>query len=171
MAKCCGGNQAALQAIQRAKEVMQMQVAGANGSGKAVETWVVPEGYVRMQFIGPQRGRVTYYANGRPYTGANNDHDRYVNARAEDVGRLEAMGVWRKVRVQAPPPPPKEPESAPAPVAPVNETVKPIEPVAPPVVPVERTEYIDRQIAALKEQKEEIAPKPKRQRKAKAVNG
>lgn len=109
MAKCCGGHGAALARIRAAKEL--------NTTVKAEQVSApVPEGFVRMQFIGPQRGPVTYYANGRAYVGANTDNHRYVNAKAEDIGRLEAMGVWHRVRVQ--PIAPAQVEQTPAPAQP-----------------------------------------------------
>lgn len=147
MAKCCGGNTAAVQAVKGLREAME---ARAHGNGRVEVPDSVPDGYVRMQFIGPQRGPVTYYVNGHPYVGANDDRHRFVNVRAEDATRLGMLEVWRKVRVQAPPPVPEpepvtvtQPEPVPAPIAAVAELPKPVmpphpdiirEPVPPPVV-------------------------------------
>lgn len=91
MAGCCGGNYNAIKAAQQAIQ----------SNGVSAPQAPVPAGKIRMQFIGDARGAVGYQVNGRQYVGANMDEYRYVDALAEDVGRLEALGVWRRARVAA----------------------------------------------------------------------
>lgn len=85
MSSCCGGNGAAVLAAKQAVESMM--------------TSVVPEGAVRLEYLGKQSGAVTYTINGRQYRGGNNDLDRYVDARKEDVNQLLSMGMWREAGI------------------------------------------------------------------------
>lgn len=118
MARCCGGNGAAIQQIKQ-------QLDGL----PAVEyDGPAPDGKVRMEFIGPAVGAVTYYGthSSRQYRGGNNPHDRYHDVDPQDVKHLESTGLWRVV-FQPPARPPTvpisavlaEPIPAAAPVAPI----------------------------------------------------
>jgi glycosyltransferase involved in cell wall biosynthesis len=103
MCACCGGNKRALAEIQAAREAtnrtMNMATVGTQPQATAPAQAPVPEGHTRMRFTGDRRGPVTYYVKGTPYTGANTDEWRFLNAKNEHVDALERMGVWARVRV------------------------------------------------------------------------
>lgn len=105
MAKCCGGNKRAVDEIQAARAAMLGGPAPTKATN-VVQQAPVQDGHTRMRFTGDRKGPVTYYANGRPYTGANSDEWRFIDALNEDVERLEAMGVWTRVRLIIRPPEP-----------------------------------------------------------------
>lgn len=67
---------------------------------------------VRMEFVGPQVGAVTFFgANGRQYKGGNNPKDKYENMLNEDADKMEATGQWRKVKRGISPEPAPQAES------------------------------------------------------------
>ena len=92
MSGCCGGSR------------QTQAAAAAAGAGLAApEEEPLLNGRVRMEFIGPERGSMTFTVNRRSYRGGNNTVDRYVDALAEDVEGLERTGKWRRVPRAAPP--------------------------------------------------------------------
>jgi hypothetical protein len=100
----CGcGNKAAKTAARRAVYALGL------GNG---EEFDMADGTVRMEFIGPSRGPVTWRSQKtkETYRGANNATNKYINARSEDVEWLESLGVWRRV--------PRMPSVAPQPPQP-----------------------------------------------------
>ena len=50
-----------------------------------------------MEFIGAERGQLSFFINGRVYQGANNDVDRFAVVQAADVHRLIETQKWRVV--------------------------------------------------------------------------
>lgn len=89
MGSCCGGN---ADPVLRAKAAMGIPVNGVSANGA-----VSPAGSVRLEYLGENLGGIPYKANGRMYIGANNDVEKYVDARPEDVEPLERTGRWRVV--------------------------------------------------------------------------
>lgn len=103
MGSCCGGNGDAILAARFA--------IGGGQTFDAPTPDTLP-GVVRMEFIGPQVGAITFFgANGRhQYRGGNNNMDRYVDVQPEDVRHLEGSGHWRVVtRAPEPSVPPAMP--------------------------------------------------------------
>lgn len=117
----------------------------AEPSMSAAMTAPVAAGHVRMQFMGDRKGPVTYYANGHPYTGADTDEWKYVDALEADVARLEAMGVWKRIRMPAP-------QSIPQGVAPTPQPIpQPVTPMpqAAPAPLAQAPEYPKGGVAAM----------------------
>lgn len=100
MGSCCGGNGDAVLAAKRALEGLGLG-QDANGFDAPLQspTDVLPS-VVRMEFVGPQRGAVTFFGvNGRnQYRGGNNEYDRYADVQPEDAEHLVNSGKWRVVR-------------------------------------------------------------------------
>jgi glycosyltransferase involved in cell wall biosynthesis len=87
-------------------DIPKAEVSGEITSGITNEN-------VRMEFIGPQAGAVTFFGqNGRQYRGGNNPRDKYDNMHPDDVAYMELTGQWRRVqRTLTPDPAPQsEPE-------------------------------------------------------------
>lgn len=101
MGSCCGGNGDAIVLARKALD--RMEAANMGVRAGIVEAGLAPTivhspKVLRMEFTGERVGAVTYFGtNGRQYKGGNNPRDRYVDAVNEDVARLEATGVWKKV--------------------------------------------------------------------------
>lgn len=156
MAKCCGGNGAAIMAAKQAfSGVLPERESGlsirrttkGNGAQPVVDTSLP---VVRMEFIGQRTGAVTYRGlNNREYRGGNNAQNRFANVHPADVAVLEGSGQWRRVgialgqelapvRVQAPEPPRATPPAARVPFS-AGQVAEAVEPVttgvaiAPPV--------------------------------------
>lgn len=139
----CGGNKRAIEQIEAARAAMRGRVGPLLPT--ITQTSPVKDGFTRMKFTGDRRGPVTYYVEGVPYTGANSDEWRFVDAANAHVPRLEAMGVWQRVKV--PPPAPPVPTDS-VRVQPIDMPVekitsaslpvieKPVEPVPLPAAPV-----------------------------------
>lgn len=91
MASCCGGNVAALAALQRYND--NLNVAPSEPVG---------EGLVRMEYIGPEKGATSWggvkiVPSNRIYRGGNNPFERYVDADPRDVTWLEGTGKWKRI--------------------------------------------------------------------------
>lgn len=95
MAPCCGGSGNAILAAKRATgQIPAEEVVQTPGPA----TTVTESATVRMQFVGEQRGPVTYWgSDGRHYRGANSALHRYANVHPADVDRLESTGVWKRI--------------------------------------------------------------------------
>lgn len=104
MGSCCGGDVAApLLAAKVAMGLLPPQAGEhTNGSGGNGMPDNLAPGKVRMEFIGPTVGAITYGGvgvtpSGRSYRGGNNMMHRFVDADEKDVNWLEGLGVWRAV--------------------------------------------------------------------------
>lgn len=87
MAPCCGGNRNSVLEAKRALGLIPR------------ETQTVPElpNEVRLEFIKPFMGAVSYQVNGRVYYGAQDGLHRFINAPKEDVDGLVKTGAWRVI--------------------------------------------------------------------------
>jgi hypothetical protein len=59
------------------------------------------QGTVKMEFIWPQTGAITFQGvdRRREYRGGNNDLERYAEVDPADVAHLESTGAWRTVPI------------------------------------------------------------------------
>lgn len=136
MAGCCGGNREAVAAILQVK---QMETAGQLSAGeRAPARAEVPDAnaanFIRMEFIGPQTGAITFTGkSGTQYRGGNNDIDRYADVLREDAEKLGLTGMWQVV----PPPPPVVVDPIPVPTA-LNAVSSPLLAEAQVAVSIER---------------------------------
>lgn len=87
----CGGGG---EAVIAAKSALQWfdQVQGYAGNNA---TSPKPADKVLLEFVGPQQAAIQYIVNGRTYRAANNDFERYVEVKAEDVDRLVGFGTFQ----------------------------------------------------------------------------
>ncbi len=86
MSSCCGGNgNAVIEAKRRLGEITMAIVD-------------IEDGYVRMEFIGPQVGGMTFFGGlGRKYKGGNNPEERYERVHKDDVEKLALSSYWKAV--------------------------------------------------------------------------
>lgn len=112
MGNCCGGNgDAVLEAKATLDRIYRMN-EGIAGVSRIVEqqkfeqTSGITPVFVRMEFIGPYTGAVTYFGrDGRQYRGGDNHSDKYADVHPVDVGKLENTGHWKVIKVE-----PQKPE-------------------------------------------------------------
>lgn len=99
MASCCGGNQAALQALAEARlmgmppafqEIVEPIESGDRG--------IRPPAVVQMEFVGEQFGATTWFSKDgqRKYRGGREPGYRFAEVAEQDVEHLTLTGVWRK---------------------------------------------------------------------------
>lgn len=89
MSSCCGGNGAGIIEAKKRLGEIQMTIIDA------------PDAIVRMEFIGPQVGGITFHGkNNKHYVGGNNNLERYAQVNAEDVDKLASTTLWRVVTKQ-----------------------------------------------------------------------
>jgi hypothetical protein len=85
MGACCGGNAEAILAAKRA-------IAGMTTSS-------VPDGKVRLEYVGQNVGSVTYNINGKQIRGGRNEMDGVIDVDAKDAERMMQMQLWRAVSI------------------------------------------------------------------------
>lgn len=87
---CGGGGEAVIAAKNALQWLEQVQFfqGNTNAPGK-------PADKVLLEFTGPQQAAIQYIVNGRTYQAANNDFERFIEAKAEDVDRLVGFGNFR----------------------------------------------------------------------------
>lgn len=122
MAGCCGGNGAAIIQARQALDGVPVVEAAITANN---------EGVVRLEFIGPEVGAVTWHGlQGRTYRAGNNPQERYINADPADVDRLLSLDhrfrvvpgqivqpVHQALVIAAPPTAPEPPTMRAAPLA------------------------------------------------------
>lgn len=93
MGSCCGGNG---DTLLKAKAILDQMPAEARGvdTVKAVDSQTV-----RMEFVGPQVGAITFFGKAREYRGGNNPIERFADVDPQDAARMEGTGQWRRVVV------------------------------------------------------------------------
>lgn len=101
MASCCGGNQAALQALYDAR-LMDMPPAFQAVMESPVEPGdrgIKAPVVVRMEFVGEQFGSTTWKSKDgqRTYRGGREPGYRFADVAEQDVEHLTLTGVWRRV--------------------------------------------------------------------------
>ena len=112
MPGCCGGNGDAL--LQAKALIESLHMGGGPGgldgqTDMEAPTQVLPT-VVRMEFVGPQVGAVTFFGQRQQYQGGRDPLHRYSDVQPEDVARLESTGSWRVVtRASDPSPAPANP--------------------------------------------------------------
>ena len=93
MGSCCGGNG---DTLLKAKAILDQMPAEA----RAVDTIkAVDSQTVRMEFVGPQVGAITFFGKAREYRGGNNPTERFADIDPQDAARMEGSGQWRRVVV------------------------------------------------------------------------
>lgn len=93
MTSCCGGNG---DSLLKAKMILDRMPAEA----RAVDTIkAVDSQTVRMEFVGPQIGAITFFGKTREYRGGNNPIERFADVDPQDAMRMEGTGQWRRVVV------------------------------------------------------------------------
>lgn len=88
MGSCCGGKKTAVAAINQSK-AMNVRVEAIDSP--------VPDGYVRMRYVGAYQAPVTYHANGREYKAANTPKWNILNVLKEDVYALTLTNVFKEI--------------------------------------------------------------------------
>lgn len=104
MPGCCGGNGDALLQARSLIQSLQEQDGRSRGSllpdgSDMTEVTQVLPSVVRMEFVGPQVGAVTFFGRqqGAQYRGGRDPLFRYCDVQPDDVAHLEATGSWRVV--------------------------------------------------------------------------
>ena len=120
MARCCGGNGAAILAAKRAA----MRAAGESAPVQRITGGNNSMDTIRMEYIGENRGAISFRVNGRNYRGGNNPINRFANAHPDDVEDLILLGRWRRVDMVSAPVAPAAPKPKPAPVDPAEALLK-----------------------------------------------
>ncbi len=89
MSSCCGGNGSGI--IEAKKRLGEIQMTIIDAADEIV----------RMEFIGPQIGGITFFGkNNKHYVGGNNNMERFAQVNAEDVEKLVSTMMWRVVTKQ-----------------------------------------------------------------------
>ena len=58
----------------------------------------IEDGYVRMEFTGPQVGGMTFFGGmGRKYKGGNNPEEKYERVHKDDVEKMALSSYWKVV--------------------------------------------------------------------------
>ena len=93
MGSCCGGNG---DTLLKAKAILDQMPAET----RAVDTIIAVDSQtVRMEFVGPQVGAITFFGKAREYRGGNNPIERFADIDPQDAVRMEGTGQWRRVVV------------------------------------------------------------------------
>lgn len=112
---CCGGDAEAVLAAKRAIGTLPSEYSvlssqyTVHSSQSELEMGALLPPVVRMEFVGAQRGSMSFGApgvipSGRVYRGGNNVFDKFVDADPRDVQWLEGTGLWQQVIQQMPTP-------------------------------------------------------------------